>query len=111
MGKRATNLDRGEVADLDLFDDLADHVDEEHAALLDTIHGEGRDRRRRFTAKMRAVIFERDGARCFYCEARLASVGWHADHVIPWSRGGRTVVVNGVASCPRCNLRKSNKVW
>lgn len=39
------------------------------------------------------------------CEIEL-SPGWHSDHVVPYSRGGLTDVVNGQALCPSCNLRK-----
>lgn len=33
---------------------------------------------------------------------------WHADHIIPFSFGGRTDVVNGQALCPDCNIRKGD---
>lgn len=36
----------------------------------------------------------------------LLVAGWHADHVIPWSAGGPTDVVNGQSLCGSCNLKK-----
>jgi len=32
--------------------------------------------------------------------------GWHADHFVPWVRGGQTERDNGRPLCPACNLRK-----
>ncbi|MCL6423684.1 DUF262 domain-containing protein [Brachybacterium sp. JHP9] len=36
--------------------------------------------------------------------------GMHADHVIPWSKGGRTELPNGQMLCAACNLEKKDKV-
>jgi superfamily II DNA or RNA helicase len=35
---------------------------------------------------------------------------WHADHIVPHSKGGDTDVLNGQALCPTCNLKKGNRV-
>ena len=35
---------------------------------------------------------------------------WHADHVIPWSKGGKTVISNAQALCVPCNVSKSDKM-
>lgn len=110
MGRKAEHLTAEQVESLDLFDTLADRLDEERAELLGDVLGEGRDSKRRFTGTLRARIYSRDGGKCWYCGVELAP-RWHADHVIPWARGGRTVENNGVASCPSCNLRKGAKVW
>jgi 5-methylcytosine-specific restriction endonuclease McrA len=32
--------------------------------------------------------------------------GFHADHVVAFANGGDTVVNNGQALCPLCNLKK-----
>lgn len=33
----------------------------------------------------------------------------HADHVVPWSRGGRTELSNGQMLCAACNMEKKDK--
>lgn len=55
----------------------------------------------------RRVLFARDGWQCAYCGsgARLT-----LDHVVPRSRGGRSVWENVVASCAPCNHRKGDRL-
>lgn len=104
------HLTRAEVADLDLFDSLRDHVGAESKKLLKRVIGRGRDKKRMFTGVLRATIYQRDNGVCWYCNASVHGV-WDADHVIPWARGGRTVAENGVVACRGCNRRKGAKVW
>lgn len=68
---------------------------------------------RRFGRRARAALFLASGGLCSSCGKALDR-GWHADHVVPWSRGGDTDVSNGQALCPACNTRKGNsmlKAW
>lgn len=60
---------------------------------------------RRFSRRQRRILAWRAGGRCAGCGAPL-DAGFHADHVRPFSRGGRTVTDNGQALCAACNLRK-----
>jgi len=46
--------------------------------------------------------------KCYYCKKKLGNE-WHADHVVPLSRGGSNDIYNIVITCPTCNFRKSNK--
>lgn len=50
--------------------------------------------------------------KCFYCqvELRYARNSWHADHVVPLSRGGSNDISNIVISCPKCNRKKHAKL-
>jgi 5-methylcytosine-specific restriction endonuclease McrA len=105
------HLTRAEVAGLDLFDTLADHLDAKRGALVKKVVGRGRDKRRMFKGVIRADIYTRDGGVCWYCNASVQLAGAHIDHVIPWSRGGRTNLHNGVVSCAKCNTTKGAKVW
>lgn len=65
-----------------------------------------RDPRRRFTRiKDRVRLYLDADGRCTSCGKELP-VGWHADHVIPHSKGGRTELWNGAALCAECNTHK-----
>jgi len=67
-----------------------------------------RDPRRSFSAKERAALCILADGHCSNCGAPL-HVGFHADHITPWSAGGQTDVLNGAAMCPRCNHLKAAK--
>ena len=59
--------------------------------------------------KLRYKIFTRDNHRCTIC-GRSATDGitLHVDHIIPVSKGGKTVESNLRTLCNECNLGKSN---
>jgi 5-methylcytosine-specific restriction endonuclease McrA len=57
----------------------------------------------------RQQLLELYGAFCYLCKQPLPS-DWHAEHVIPVSRGGWDVPVNLRPACPACNLRKSARL-
>lgn len=64
--------------------------------------------RRRFNTAERVAMYLASAGACTACGTRLLP-GWHADHMIPWSAGGPTDVLNGQALCPECNLKKGIK--
>jgi hypothetical protein len=62
---------------------------------------------------LRYRVLARDRFRCVLCgrsPATSLTVSLHVDHIIPWSRGGRTVPENLRSLCQSCNLGKSNRV-
>jgi 5-methylcytosine-specific restriction endonuclease McrA len=61
--------------------------------------------RRKITRK---AVLARDSWTCQYCGSRKP--GLTVDHVIPRSRGGKSVWENIVASCASCNRRKGNRL-
>lgn len=63
---------------------------------------------RRFNQHQRRVLARVAGGYCVRCSARLPR-DFHADHVRPYSKGGRTIAGNGQALCPRCNLNKGSQ--
>ena len=73
------------------------------------------DDQREFTYDQRAVIYRKTNGECVNpknnpdCSGHCDWNNWHADHIVPHSRGGRTTVENGQLLCPSCNLKKSNK--
>ena len=48
------------------------------------------------------------GGTCQSCGSPLQR-GFHADHILAFSKGGRTVTDNGQALCPICNLKKGSR--
>lgn len=62
------------------------------------------------TDKLRYDIMKRDKFRCQLC-GRSADDGikLHVDHIIPVSKGGKTIPHNLRTLCEQCNLGKSNK--
>ena len=59
--------------------------------------------------RLRALVLLRDGATCRMCGARPEDgARLHVDHVLPWSKGGETVIENLQILCEMCNIGKSN---
>lgn len=71
---------------------------------------ETKDNRREFDQNQRRAIFRRDKGICqlkIKCNGKKCEWdNWHADHIKPWSKGGKTIVANGQVACPECNLAK-----
>jgi len=65
--------------------------------------------KRLFNKKQRIALAMASNWKCSICGEQLQN-GWHSDHKIPFSRGGKTDVINGQATCPTCNLKKGNKM-
>ena len=59
------------------------------------------------TDKLRYKIMKRDNFRCVICGAsQKDGVKLHVDHIIPVSKGGKTIESNLRTLCDRCNLGK-----
>lgn len=61
--------------------------------------------------RLRFQVLARDEFTCRYCGAsprKDASVTLHIDHIIPWSKGGKTTLSNLQTLCATCNLGKSD---
>ncbi|MGH7102036.1 MAG: HNH endonuclease [Acetobacteraceae bacterium] len=65
---------------------------------------------KRRPAFTRFNVFLRDGFTCQYCNLRHAAPDLTFDHVVPRSRGGRTVWDNVVTACGTCNLHKGSRL-
>lgn len=66
--------------------------------------------RRFFTALQRRWLLNQQRYRCAICGKAITLRTAHADHVIPFSRGGGTELRNAQALCRPCNLFKSNNM-
>jgi HNH endonuclease/Homing endonuclease associated repeat len=61
--------------------------------------------------RMRFLTLHRDNFRCRACGRSPTSepgVKLHVDHIVPWSRGGQTVLENLQTLCQQCNGGKSD---
>lgn len=67
------------------------------------------DPQRNFSGAQEKEILLRSNGHCVGCGKEVGS-DWHADHIVPHSRGGKTEVSNGQTLCQPCNSRKHAKV-
>jgi len=67
-----------------------------------------RKRKRNFTSRQRKILLILGSYVCSNCGVALKS-NFHADHVIPFSKGGKTILKNGQSLCAKCNLKKGAK--
>jgi len=75
------------------------------------------DNQREFTEEQRLAIFRKYNGVCQWigedgtqCGVKCSWSDWHADHIIPWSKGGPTTVTNGQVLCPKHNLTKGSSL-
>lgn len=64
---------------------------------------------RAFTASMKRSAYERQDGICPSCGDKFDIDDMDADHITPWSLGGKTEKENCQMLCKTCNRRKSNK--
>jgi superfamily II DNA or RNA helicase len=64
--------------------------------------------RRGFNGRERRILYDTYFGKCALCKCEL-EVGFHIDHIIPYSKGGKTDLSNAQPLCPLCNQKKSNK--
>ena len=57
----------------------------------------------------RINIFRRDGGVCQYCRNKFSRSELTIDHVVPRSKGGRSVWGNVVCCCIACNRKKGGR--
>jgi hypothetical protein len=69
------------------------------------------DPKRIFDNDQKIQLYARDRGRCQSCNKTVAEFGWHADHVVAWIRGGKTIMENGQVLCVKCNLKKKDRLW
>lgn len=63
---------------------------------------------RSFTEKQKREVFERQEGVCVSCGNKFEYQEMEADHITPWSQGGKTSVENCQILCKGCNRTKSN---
>jgi len=68
---------------------------------------------RTFPDQMKRRVYEKQGHKCAICMANGIDTEYsfsdmHGDHIIPWSKGGKTVENNLQMLCRSCNAAKGN---
>jgi len=64
---------------------------------------------RKFNNTQKRTAYEKQNKKCNSCGESITIGNAHADHIIPWSKGGRTVDDNCQVLCITCNTSKGNK--
>lgn len=64
---------------------------------------------RQFDPDVALSVYHTQGGKCALCGQAKDFKEMHADHIQPWSKGGKTVPENCQMLCVQCNLKKSNK--
>ncbi len=63
---------------------------------------------RAFTDSQKRTAYEQQEGKCYVCGEHFEIEGMEADHITPWSRGGKTIPDNCKMLCKACNRLKTN---
>lgn len=63
---------------------------------------------RAFSDKMKREAYEKQNGCCVHCHEHFEIKEMQGDHIVPWSKGGRTTADNCQMLCSKCNNEKSN---
>ena len=100
------------TASLKAFIDYANSLELESLELKPTANASSQRKvGREPSLRLRWKVLQRDRFTCCKCGASPAiklGVELHVDHVIPWSKGGETVLANLQTLCSVCNIGKSD---
>lgn len=70
---------------------------------------ERKDPFRNFNKEQRRLLWNNSNKKCAICNKKLTFSNFHADHVKPHSKGGKTILSNAQVLCAEHNIKKSNK--
>ncbi|MDE0608955.1 MAG: DUF262 domain-containing protein [Anaerolineaceae bacterium] len=63
---------------------------------------------RAFSQAMKRRVYRSQSGRCKICKEEFAISAMEADHITPWSEGGKTIEANCQMLCRKCNREKSS---
>ena len=72
-----------------------------------------KDTSRDINLRLRFKVMSRDNFKCVQCGKSPAldlNTVLHVDHIIPYSKGGETIIENLQTLCSKCNLGKSDEL-
>lgn len=64
---------------------------------------------RTFNDNQKRSAYEKQNGICANCKKHFEFEKMQADHIVPWSKGGKTIESNLQMLCEECNKSKSNK--
>ena len=64
---------------------------------------------RSFEDNQKCEVYEKQAGICVHCKKHFKINEMEADHITPWSKGGKTILENCQMLCLHCNRTKSNK--
>jgi len=67
------------------------------------------DAQRAFTDEQRVTMFRKYNGICQKCGKEIKWDEFNADHIVPFSKGGKTTIANGQLLCASCNSTKGAK--
>jgi hypothetical protein len=74
-------------------------------------NGYSKENSRNVSLSLRLKVLNRDNFRCLYCGKSPATdfgTKLHIDHIVPFSKGGKSTLENLQTLCEECNLGKSD---
>lgn len=94
--------------------DSKDSIEFRHKALITSFllyypDLEPLDAQRAFTEQQRMTIFRKYNGVCQNCKKEIKWEEFQADHIVPFTKGGKTTVANGQLLCTSCNIAKGAK--
>lgn len=99
------------TASLEAFVNFANDTGAEPSTFQSGTESARRKTGRDPSLRLRWHVLHRDRFTCCACGASPAlttGVELHVDHIVPWSKGGETLLENLQTLCSVCNLGKSN---
>ena len=106
-GTNAYDPKKLETRIAELLDD--DDVSNQKGIYEYLLHGQEKHLNiRAFSEKMARTAYERQKGICTKCKKHFEIEQMQADHIKPWSKGGKTAAENCQMLCADCNRKKSN---
>jgi len=90
---------------------FVDYMNMEDSTSTETESKYAKPDSRTINLRLRWKVLQRDSFKCCKCGASPATdsnVQLQVDHIIPWSKGGKTTIDNLQTLCSKCNLGKGN---
>ena len=92
-------------------DTILDEKDLDNKQKIKCTENKRRKTPRNINLRLRYKVLKRDNFKCVICgrsPAKNPDIELQVDHIIPYSKGGETVIENLRTLCSECNLGKSD---